>query len=254
MRRIDVSKYFEMSNLSNVGLTNVAEKIRREEQERRLTEGRGWHRNVFYTIRRENSEIEVNLEFGRTPLRGTITISINFTRGTIRIKAEDMKLPLMAFVDFNHDIYYVPRGPAGTVEIEDLNIEGTIRQRGPIKDVVIGSAVGDVYVRIGGIRLWHANFSDSGGMCTGTLPRVTPLTSLPSLITLYLKAIAMPTSHAYATDCDPVGTDIIFRECRRVLNDRYFYRSDRPPSHPPRGVSIEEELEEELKECIDQVC
>ena len=257
MEQPRIEKYFAMSNIANMYiLPNLDEgetlRFKAEPKE-------GEYKEVKYKIDVASGEIAVNMEFKKRHVDGTITIIFYPKENKFELSLY-VYVPLLGFVDYDDDVYYIARAYIGKV-LENINIEGIIEK----DKLVITKASGDPYLKIGDLEIPHMNFNIGADydMCLGTIQTKFPIDALPSMIALIMRTAAMPTSHAWRSDvCAEPGSDVIINDC--ILYDdkhgsdiiqKFFIKSKSPPKKVKfeKDVSLEKEFEKYVSKCFDEI-
>ena len=245
-------KYFVLSNLANIAIPEinvppVSIKAKNKED---------IYRGAKYSIKEQNGTVEINIMFDdKEKIEGSIDIILDMIEGKVKINL-DVTVPLLGFVNYEEDVYYIAKGMIGKVR-ENIEIEGVIEN----DNIVVSNAFGNPTIYVEGMEIRHMNFSDSGEMCMGTIPTKFNISALPAWLLLVIKTIAMPTSHAWRSDeCREYGTDVIINECiipddehKYQMMYELFTKSNSPPKKFKTRPNLEEKFAYYVRDCYNYV-
>lgn len=255
MRQIDINKYFTMSNMANMYIP-----MDLGETKIRFVGGNkeGEYRGVKYKINITEEEVVIEINFEKKHVKGSISVFFFPMDNRFKIMLK-VNVPLLGFVDYNNDVYYIAKGFIGTV-YEDVTIYGDIDR----DKLIITNARGEPVIIIGGLKIAHMNFnihSDDYEMCLGTIQTKFPIDALPAMIALIMKTVAMPTSHAWRSNiCSEYGSDVLVNDCilyddergNQIIN-KFFIKSNKPPKKVVLKTNLEKEFEEYVRQCFDEI-
>ena len=262
----DLNKYFESSNLANVGMADIVKEVQSQYQ-RRLRQMR---RSSVRVIQKEGEIFEPMrisyisqvthrkdiLEFiiNDALVNGKITVELlkdEFGSYYQAIIQFNVVTPLLAVVHFESNEFLVPKGFAGQVHFNGLKIKANISG----ERLIVTAGHGFPIIKVGSMRLGHGNFSEAGDMCLGTIQRVYNIRMIPALIHNVMRAVAMPTTHTFYSSPCPPSTLALLAPCARP----FFTLQRSPPKsfYLPqfvRGMNIERELEQCIRNYIRERC
>ena len=262
----NLSKYFEMSNLANVGMAEAIEDTLIRLQ-RRLRQMRFGHLELIqkegeifdpiriaYRSRISDRKDIIQFTINDILVNGTVTVELlkdgfgGYHQAIVRF---DVTTPLLAVVYFNSNEFLVPKGYAGSVQFNGLKIKANITG----ERLIVSAGKGLPIVKVGSLQLKHGNFSEGGEMCLGTIQRVYNIQMIPALIFNVMRAVAMPTTHSFYRSPCSMNTLALFAPCAR----QFFIAQREPPKsfylHQFKfGPRIELELERCIRNYIRDRC